>query len=261
MSTHEDDQGSGASAYGRPRPDAGQPEQWRQEPAQSYGQQYPQPEYGGQPYGRPEYGQPQYGRPEYGQPEYGQPEYGQAAHGQYPAPYVPPGPAAYGQPGAVGHGEAATAPRPGGVVTAAVLGFLFGALGVVISLVAIFLGAVATGASGSADNSVPGLGSVFGAVGGAIIVAGILALVWTVVMIWGSVWALTGRSRVLLLVGGSIALALSVLQLLGALAHSGGSSIVSSVVFTAAALLIVVLLSAKDAAAFYASHRSLRARS
>ena len=38
-----------------------------------------------------------------------------------------------------------------------------------------------------------------------MIAVGLICLAWTVLMIWGAVWALTGRSRVLLLVGGSIA--------------------------------------------------------
>ena len=50
-----------------------------------------------------------------------------------------------------------------------------------------------------------------------------LALVWTVVMIWGSIWALTGRSRVLLLVGGSIALAFTLIGFLGNLTDGGNS--------------------------------------
>jgi hypothetical protein len=262
MSTHEDDQSSGPGAYGRP---GGEPE-----PAPSSGQQYPPPEYGAQPYGQPwhsgnEQGRPPYGSPGYPPPEYGQAQYGQADYGQ---PQFPPpvygqqqyGPGSYVPPGAPAYGEPVTAPRPGGVVTAAVLGFLFGAVGIILSFAAIVLGAVATGASGAANSSLP----VVGAVGGAIIGIGILALIWTVVMIWGSVWALTGRSRVLLLTGGSVALVFTLLGLFGNLANSGrgggGSSIVSSVVFLAAAALIVVLLLAKDATAFYASHRSARAR-
>jgi hypothetical protein len=281
MSTHQDDQGSGADAYGRPRAGAPGPEHGAQEPAPPAGPQYPPPEYGGQPYAQPwhsgyegdrapyeapgyappEYGQAQYGQADYGQPQFPHPGYGQQQYA--PGAYVPGGAPAYGLQGPVAPGVADTAPRPGGVVTAAVLGFLFGAVGIILSFAAIVLGAVASGASGSADSSVPGLGSVFGAVGGAIIGIGVLALIWTVVMIWGSVWALTGRSRVLLLTGGAIALVLTLLGLFGNLANSGGgggSSIVSSLVFLAAAVLIVVLLSAKDAAAFYASHRSARAR-
>jgi hypothetical protein len=128
----------------------------------------------------------------------------------------------------------------------------------VISIFAILVGAVATGASGNDD--VPGLGSVFGAIGGAIIVVGVLALVWTVVMIWGSVWAITGRSRVMLLVGGSIALAFTLIGLIGNLGGSSSGSPVASIVFFLAALAIVVLLSLKNAGTFFAARRAQRVR-
>jgi hypothetical protein len=206
------------------------------------------------------YGQEQYGQQQYGQPApYGQPQYGQ------PAPYGQPGAAPYGQGYGQGYPQGYPEPgserRPGGVLTAAILGLVFGALGAVISVFAIVVGAVATGASGNTD--VPGLGSVFGAIGGAILVVGFLALIWTVVMIWGSVWAITGRSRVMLLVAGSIALAFTLLGLIGNLGDStssGGSSIVWSLLFFLAALAIVVLLSLKNAATFFAARRALRAR-
>ena len=42
--------------------------------------------------------------------------------------------------------------KPPHVITAAVLGFIFGALGVLVSLFAIIGGAVATGAADSADE-------------------------------------------------------------------------------------------------------------
>jgi hypothetical protein len=222
---------------------------------QPYGQPGQQP---GQPYNQPQYGQQsgsspsQYGQqqPAYGQ-QYGQqqPAYGQ----QYGA-----APAGYGQ-----YGQSAVPSKPGSVITAAVLGFLFGALGAIFSLVAIFAGAVVGGASGAADEEIPGLGGLGGAIGGAIIVFGLLLLIWTVVMIWGSVWALTGRSRVMLLVGGSIALAFTLIGLLGNLADSGNTgagNIITSLLFFVGALAIVVLLSMKPAAQFYAAHRARRGR-
>jgi hypothetical protein len=204
------------------------------QPAQQYGQ--PAQEYGQQPYGTPApYGQQQ---PAYGQ-QYGQ----QPAYGPY--------------------GQTAVPSRPGGVITAAVLGFLFGAIGIIVSLAAIVGGAVVGGATSAADEEIPGLGTLGGALGGAFIVVGILALVWTVVMIWGSVWALTGRSRVMLLVGGSIALAFTLIGLLTSFAdtqNQGAGGIIFSLLFFLAALAIVVLLSLKPAAAFYAAHRVRRGR-
>jgi hypothetical protein len=226
-----------------------------------------QPQYG-QQYGRSEqgqqYGQPGYGQPGYGQPGYGQPQYGQQTPAPYGDPYgqQPVYAQQYGQPPAYGQYGTGQPAKPGGVVTAAVLGFVFGALGVLISLAAIVGGAVASGAAGSADQEIPGLGAVAGAVGGVLIAVGVLALAWTVVMIWGSVWALKGRSRVPLLVGGSIAVAFTLLGFLGSLgdASSGGGGIVMNLLFLLAAVAIVVLLVMKPAADFFAAHRAHRGR-
>jgi hypothetical protein len=256
-----------------------------QNQGQQYGQQYGQP---GQPqYGQP--GQPQYGQP--GQPQYGQPDqpqYGQQ-YGQQPqygsdstpAQYGQQQPAAYGQQygqqpaygqqygqqyGAAAYGQygqTAVPAKPGGVITASVLGFLFGAIGILLTLFAFFAGAVATGVSSAADQDIPGLGALGGAIGGAIIVVGVLALIWTVVMIWGSIWALTGRIRVMLLVAGSIALLFTALNFfgnLGNLDQVGAGGIIVSLLFFIAALAIVVLLSLKSAGQFYAAHRARRGR-
>ena len=93
-----------------------------------------------------------------------------------------------------------------------------------------------------------------------LIVVGLLALVWTVVMIWGSVWALSGRSRVMLLVGGSIGLAFTLIGFLGSVGdnNSSGGGIVVNLLFLLAAVAIVVLLSLPPAAQFYAAHRARR---
>ncbi|WP_448627296.1 hypothetical protein [Geodermatophilus sp. URMC 64] len=204
----------------------------------------------------------------YGQSQpYGQqPQYG--AHPQYPAsPHGQQQPMPYGQysmPGGYGQPAPGSRPaKPGGVVTAAVLGFIFGALGALVTILFLFVGAVATGGSSDIEDDLPGFGEAFGFLGGALIVVGILALVWTVLMIWGSVWALTGRSRVLLLVGGSIALAFTAFGFFGNLANAdeaGGGSVVTSLLFFLAALAIVILLSVRAASQFFATHRALRGR-
>jgi hypothetical protein len=249
---------------------------------ENQGQQYGQ-QYGQQP-GQPQYGQPQSGD-QYGQPQqYGQQsgqQYGQQQYGSTPAEYGQQQPAAYGQQyaqqpaygqqygqqyGAAAYGQygqTAVPAKPGGVITASVLGFLFGALGIIVTLLAFFAGAVASGVGSAADNEIPGLGALGGAIGGAIIVFGVLALLWTVVMIWGAIWALTGRSRVMLLVAGSIALAFSALSFFGNLGNAdqvGAGSIIVSLLFLIAALAIVVLLSLKPAGQFYAAHRARRGR-
>jgi hypothetical protein len=256
--------GSGSPPpYGGPEQDSpqygGQP---------SYGQQqYGQPQYGQQQYGQPQYGQPPYGQPQYGQQQYGQPQYGQQPYGQagqeqagygqqqYPAAY---GQQAYGQQygqqPAYGQYGSAQPAKPAAVVVAAVLGFVFGAIGVIGTLVLVFAGALFGGLD--ADET-GGFGDLAGAAAGIVIVFALLALAWTVVMIWGSVWALTGRSRVMLLVGGSIAVAFTLLGFLGSLGDSGGGgNVVVNLLFLLAAVAIVVLLCVKPSADFFAAHRA-----
>jgi hypothetical protein len=232
-----------------------------------YGQPQPSgqpPSYGQQPSGQPQYGQPpSYGQQPSGQPQYGQPQpYGQQP--QYsPAPYGQQQPVPYGQqPGGYGQPMPGSRPaRPGGVVTAAVFGFIWGALGVLATIAFIFVGALAGGASTSTD--IPGLSSIAGAAAGIFIVFGLLALAWTVLMIWGSTWALTGRSRVLLIVGGSISIATTGFSFFGSLGNTdqnGAGSIILLLVFFIVSILIVVLLCTKQAAAFFAANRALRGR-
>jgi hypothetical protein len=259
--SQSDDQGrSQSDPYGQGSTSSGQ----GQPPQYGEQQQYGDQQYGQQPYGQPQdpaqqYGQPApYGQAAYGQPQqYGQP-YGQAQ--PYGQQYDPA--QQYGQQAGYGqYGPSGVPAKPGGVVTAAVLGFIFGALGLLASLVLIIGGAFASGFSGTANEQIPGLGSIAGAVGGVLIVFGVVFLAWTVVMIWGSVWALTGRSRVMLLVGGSIALAFT---LFGFLANLGGSNnggaggIIWSLLFLLGALAIVVLLAMKPAADFFNAHRARR---
>jgi hypothetical protein len=225
--------GTGSGAYGQPY---GQTEQYGQPP--QYGQE---PQYGG-------YGQgPQYGG--YGQPQqYGQ--YQPSPYGQYGAPQQPTG-YGYGQPPAVA--------RPGGVITAAVLGLVLGAFGVLVSLLLVIVGAVAAGGASGLDDEIPGFGAVTGAVAGVLLAIGLLAVAWTVVMIWGSVWALTGRSRVLLIVAGSIATAVTGVMLIGSLSDGDGGGIVFALLLFAASVATVVLPSLSSAAQFYAAHRQRRA--
>jgi hypothetical protein len=231
MSTHQDDQSAAGQGQDHPA--------------------YPPP-----PSPRPPapYGQPTYGQPTYGQPTYGQTAYGQ----QYPTSYGQPGPAGYGAAYPQQPGYPTTVPsRPGGVITAAVLGFLFGAIGAIATVVA-FVGSALLGSFFSSVSEGRTAGGVFT---GVVVFLGVLFLAWTVVMIWGSVWALTGRSRVMLLIGGSIAAVISLFGLLGNAGSSTSSSgsVVTSIVFFAAAVAIVVLLSVRNAGAFYAAHRARRA--
>jgi hypothetical protein len=199
------------------------------------------------------------------QAQYGQ----QQQYGQQPAPYGQQQPAPYGQQQpAYGqqqygqYGQTAVPARPAGVTIAAVFGFIFGALGVLATILLIFAGAIFGGATGGADEAIPGLGSFVGAVTGVLIVIGILALAWTIVMIMGSVKAISGRSRVLLLVGGSIAIFTTGLSFFGSLGdeNSTAGGVILSLIFFLMAVAIVVLLSMKPAADFFAAHRARRGR-
>jgi hypothetical protein len=247
---------TGSSAYGtgyRPEQPHGQPPQYGQP---QYGQYDQAPPYG-------QYGQAQYGQPRYGQPQYDPtPRYGSsgqpAPYGQYqPAPYqqygAPPPSAGYG------YGQPPAVARPGGVITAAVLGLVLGAFGVLVSLLFVVLGAVAAGGASGLDDEIPGFGAVTGAVAGALLAVGLLAVAWTVLMIWGSIWALTGRSRVLLIVAGSIATAATGVMLIGSLSDGDGGGIVFSLLLFAASVATVVLPSLSSGAQFYAAHRQRRA--
>jgi hypothetical protein len=246
MSTHDDEPRPGAD------PRAGQP-------VPQYGQQ---PGYG--PGGQS--GDPRYDQPPYGQPPYGQPGgYGQYAppvqYGQYP-----PGP--YGP-----YGQSPVPARPTPVVVASVLGFVFGALGALTALAFLLGGALLGTVLEDMIASDPTLADVdTGEIGevtdfalAVAIGAGIAALVWTVLMIWGSVRALTGRSRVLLLVGGGIAVAMTALFLVSILTglstgEIGGGEVLFALVPFLGAVAIVVLLCLRPAAQFYAAHRARRPR-
>jgi hypothetical protein len=256
--SQSDDQGRSENPpYGQqpsyPQPGHGQPPYGDPQHGSQQGSQG----YGTQPYGSQGYGAQGYGEQPYGQQQYPAAPYGQQGYEQQPAYGQQPGyPQQYGQAPAYGQYGSGQPARPGGVITAAVLGFIFAAFGVVVSL-----GAIAGGAFvGSLIADMEGADS--GVVTGVFVVIGLVALAWTVLMVWGSIWALTGRSRVLLLVGGSIALAMTLFGFLGSLADSAstGGGIVFSLLLVLAALAIVVLLSLKPSAHFFAAKRAQRGR-
>src|SRR5687768_9599741 len=113
------------------------------DPGRSESSPYGQGTGGNAPGQSPQYGEPQYGQPQYGQPQYGEQQSGQQQPYASPAPYgdqygqqpaygqQPGYPQQYGQ--AYGqYGTTATATKPPHVITAAVLGFVFGAFGVLV---------------------------------------------------------------------------------------------------------------------------------
>ncbi|SET63866.1 hypothetical protein [Geodermatophilus poikilotrophus] len=267
MSTHDDEHGSSTDPRYQPPQQYGQPPQYGSggQQGQPYGgQQYqPSPHGPGQPQVQPHGGSgyPQYGQPGgYGQyPPQGQYglQYGQ--YGQYGGQYGP-------------YGQTAVPARPAPVVVAAVLGFVFSAVGALTALGLLLGGALVGTVLEDVVASDPTLSDVDPSEIGEVtdfallfgIGFGVLALIWTALMIWGSVRALTGRSRVLLLVGGAIAVAVTGLFLLAVLSEVatggvGGGEVVFSLLVFLAALAIVVLLCLRPAAQFYAAHRARRA--
>jgi hypothetical protein len=238
-------------------------------PNQQYGdgQQYR----GAQQYGQAPYGPAQqYGQPS---PGYGQQPSGYGTAAQYGQPYGEPG-AQYGLSGGYGpYGQPAIPARPGAVITSAVLGFVFAALGLLVAVACIAGGALVDDLIAAIEASDPTVGGSVNAAEitttrVALLVTGLLALAWTVVMIWGSALAVRGRSRVLLLVGASITVASTGLVLLLAVLGAattpdepgqGGAIVLFLVVFLAA-LAMLVLLCLRPASAFFAAHRAARAR-
>ena len=246
--------------------------------ATAAGQQPPwgQPPQGASPWGPPQQpGQPdpQYGGPaQYGQPPQYAPGHGQPAFGQ-PSPYGPYGqPPPYGQPSPYGPYGPPTAPgRPGTVIAAAVLGLLYGALGLLVTLLLLAFGTVADDFLDALEDSDPSLEgtldpSAADTAQAGLIVLGLLALAWAVVMVWGSFLALRGRSRVLLLVGASIAIAATgLLLLIGGLGaatqpDSGGAgAIVLFLLLFLGTVGTLVLLVVRPSSAYFAAHRHRRA--
>jgi hypothetical protein len=256
--SQSDDQGrSQSNPYGQGSSSSGQ----GQPPQYGEQQQYGEPQqYGQQPDPAQQYGQPApYGQAAYGQPQYGQQPYAQAQ--PYGQQYDPA--QQYGQQAGYGqYGTSAVPAKPAAVTIAAIFGFIYGALGVLVTLGLIFVAAVSGGAASDLENAIPGFGSFAGALAGIVIVFGLLALAWTILMILGSVRALSGRSRVPLIVGGSIAIFATGLSFFGSLGdnQTTAGGMILSLIFFLVSIAIVVLLCLKPAADFFAAHRARRVR-
>jgi len=208
------------------------------------------------PYGQPPQGQPPYGQPPYGQSPYGQSPYGQTPYGPYGQPYGP-----YGVP-------VEQPARPGSVVTAAVLGLVLAALGLLATVALIAGGALMDDIADAVGDSDPTLdSSSFEDLRVGLLVFSLVPLAWTVVMVWGSVLAIRGRSRVLLIVGASISVAFTGLVFLGALVaatqppseEGETQGVLFLLVLFLAALATLVLPCLRPSARFFAAHRQRRA--
>jgi hypothetical protein len=269
---HQDPQGrQDTTPFWPPAPGGGQPQQPEQ-PA--WGQE----QYGAGQYGASEYGPGRYGETQYGQPQHAQQPSGHGGYGQGPYGQPQYAPGGYGQPqygqwspSGYGFGQDAPPARPGSVVTSAVLGFVFGALGVLVSVLLVAGGALIDHLFDTLRESDPSLSGAIGpdelnSVRGFFVVLALLALAWTVLMIWGSALAVRGRSRVPLLVGSSITVACTGLFLVLGLATAasepgqdgGASGVVLFLVVFGAALAMPVLLCLRPAAEFFAAHRQRR---
>jgi len=188
------------------------------QPHAGYGQQ---PGYGGQP-GQPAYGQPTYGQPGYQQPGYpsggfqqpypGQP--GPAGYGQYPPPQYGAGYPGYGQPAKAG--------RPGMVTAAAVLAFVWGGLGILWSIIALFAGSVLSAASSAVcdsnsvyyDSDTRDACNAVSGVGTFLIVITIGLIVVAALLIAGGVTAINGKNGQLLVIACALYAVLAIVGLI-----------------------------------------------
>ena len=231
--------------------------------------------YGSQPSGTHSYGGPPYSPTGYGQTGYAQTGYAQPygaqarpqQYGQYPTqPYGPQ----YGPPyGPHGGGPWAYLARPGSVVTAAVLAFVYGACGLLTCVLLLAGGAFFGDLVAAVQETDPSVGDIgsdeVAAARAGLLGMGLVALAWTVVMVWGGALALRGRSRVLLLVGAAIAVAVTgSLALFGVLGVAAGpeegqaGGIVFFLVVFLGTVAMLVLLCLRSAARFFAAHRAVR---
>jgi hypothetical protein len=169
-----------------------------------------------------------------------------APYPHVPGPYAP-GP--YGPP---------LPTAPAAVVTATVLSFLVGAFGVLGTGLVILVGPVLFGLAAGVEDSDARTAVAIG--GGLTLVVGLLMLCWTVAMIWGGVRALRGRGRTLLIVAGSISLALMLLSFLSTVTDEfvAPGAVAFTVVFLLVSAAIVVLPCLSPSSRFFAAHRARR---
>jgi hypothetical protein len=156
-----------------------------------------------------------------------------------------------------------------------VLGLVFGALGLLVTVGLLAGGALIDDLVSALAETDPAFdegttGSGIDQARSVLVVLSVLALAWTVVMVWGSVLALRGRSRVLLIVGASVAVAVTglffVLGLISAIAAPAGAGqpgdaggVLFLLAVFAATVAMLVLLCLRSAARFFTAHRQRRA--
>jgi len=172
-------------------------------PSGGFQQPSPQQPYPGQPGG--------YGQPGYGQPGYGQP----GGYGQYPSqPQYATGYPGYGQPVKAG--------RPGMVTAAAVLAFVWGGLGILWSIIALFAGSVLSAASSAVcdpnsvyyDSDTRDACNAVSGVGTFLVVITIGLIVVAALLIAGGVTAINGKNGQILVIACALYAVLAIVGLI-----------------------------------------------
>jgi hypothetical protein len=172
-------------------------------PSGGFQQPNPQQPYPGQPGG--------YGHPGYGQPGYGQP----GGYGQYPSqPQYATGYPGYGQPVKAG--------RPGMVTAAAVLAFVWGGLGILWSIIALFAGSVLSAASSAVcdsnsvyyDSDTRDACNAVSGVGTFLVVITIGLIVVAALLIAGGVTAINGKNGQILVIACALYAVLAIVGLI-----------------------------------------------
>lgn len=137
------------------------------------------------------------------------------------------------------------AARPGVVLAAAIIAFLLGAL------LAIG-GAVIIGASKTADSDGNFLG--LNGLAGIVVAVGVILILVAALLIWGGVWAVNGKSYLLLLISASVIGALALIGLIENL--SNGYDPTGGIVGAIACAVVVALLASSQSRSWFASkHR------
>jgi hypothetical protein len=202
--------------------DHGQPtgqQPWaQQQPPPDHQQQYPQ---------------------QYPQQQYQQQQYQQATPAHHPWGAAPAGYPTPAQPS-----RPASASRPGQVLTAAILAFLLGGLMAIGGIVAI-------GASRSADSA----GGILGVsgLGGVVVAVGLVFLLLAALMIWGGIWAVMGKSYLLLLITACVFGVLSLISLIQTLSNGGNPA--AGILGMVICAVIVVLLASQPSRNWFAEQK------
>jgi len=193
---------------------------YAQQGGQQPGYQQPGHQPGGYPSGgfqQPGYPSGGFQQPGYPHQPYQQPPSGQpGGYGQYP----PPAQYGAGYPG--GYGQPVKAGRPGMVTAAAVLAFVWGGLGILWSIIALFAGSVLSAASSAVcdsnsvyyDSDTRDACNAVSGVGTFLIVITIGLIVVAALLIAGGVTAINGKNGQILVIACALYAVLAIVGLI-----------------------------------------------